>query len=92
MGKKKAAGKLAAGARVRVKPGVAMPEFPELDCGGWTGIVSEVSGKGADARYVIEWDESVVSAMPASYISQCEARQFYYRMACFRGEAIEAAE
>ena len=92
MPKKKTPGQLAAGSRVRVRTGVTMPEFPDVVCDGWTGTVSEVTGKKADAKYLIEWDESVVSAMPAAYVRQCEEKQFFYRMACFRGDEIEAID
>ncbi len=30
------------GDRVRVKPGVSDPDFPDMPLGGWSGIVTEV--------------------------------------------------
>ena len=42
MAKKKSAGGLDEGTRVRVKPNVASPEFPEVSLAGWTGAVMEV--------------------------------------------------
>jgi hypothetical protein len=90
MAKRNTTGQLAAGSRVRVKTGVTMPEFPDVICDGWTGTICEVTGKKADAKYVIEWDDSVVAAMPESYVRQCEEKQYFYRMACFGGDEIEA--
>ena len=89
MSKKKATGKFSAGIRIRVKAGVAAPEFPDVLCEGWTGCIAELIGKKADPKYVIEWDESVVEAMPASYVEQCEEKNLFYRMACFTAEEIE---
>ena len=89
MSKKKASEKFSAGMRIRVKAGVAAPEFPDVLCEGWTGQVSELIGKKSDPKYVIEWDESVVEAMPASYVEQCEEKHLFYRMACFSADEIE---
>jgi len=89
MSKGKSSRSLAAGTKVRVKPGVSIPEFPDVSCAGWTGTVVETSGKAADLKCVIEWDESVVASMPAAYVKQCEEKQFYYRMACLRGDDLE---
>ena len=92
MGKKKATSKLAAGARIRIKPGVTVPEFPDVVCAGWTGSISELIGKKTDPKYVIEWDDSVVAAMPPAYIAKCEESGLYYRMACFTSDDIEPAD
>ena len=92
MGKKKVSDTLAPGTKIRVKSGVTIPEFPEVACGGWTGSVAELTGKKAEPKYVVEWDESVVAAMPKAYVEQCEKSGLYYRMACFGREKIEPAE
>lgn len=91
MGKKKVSGDtLAPGTRIRVKSGVTIPEFPDVECGGWTGSIAELTGKKADPKYVIEWDDAVVAAMPRAYVEQCEEGQIYYRMACFGRDDLEA--
>ena len=87
MAKKKASDKLAIGTRVRAKSGVTAPEFPDVPCEGWTGTITELSGKKSDPMYVIEWDAATVDNMPADYRQQCEERNLFYGMACFgRGE------
>src|SRR5262245_18850130 len=48
--------KLSAGTPIRVNQGVTMPEFPQVDISGWTGAVSESQGRGADIKYIVEWD------------------------------------
>ena len=92
MAKKKAAGKLSAGDTVRAKPGVTAPEFPDVLCEGWTGRIAELIGKKSDPKYVIEWDDEVVKAMPESYVKKCEETHLFYRMACFKGDEIERVE
>jgi hypothetical protein len=91
MAKKKASDELAAGARVRVKEGTTVPEFPEVSCAGWTGTVVEASGKKPNTKYVIEWDDATIAALPESYLKTCEAQGLFYRMACLDGGSIEPA-
>ena len=50
MAKKKAVGKFAVGAKVRVKPGVVSPEFPDFQIAGWSGTVAEATGKESGRR------------------------------------------
>jgi len=69
-----------------------MPEFPDVACDGWTGTISETIGKKSDPKYVIEWDDAIVDALPKSYIDLCEEKKFFYRMACFGRDAFEIVE
>lgn len=91
MAKKSTSSVLAAGTRIRVKPGVSVPEFSEVSCEGWTGTIAELTGKKTDPKYVIEWDEETVGKMPPSYVQACESQNLYYRMAYFGGDEIELA-
>ena len=88
MAKKKATGGLE-GSRIRVKPGVQSPEFPEISLGGWTGTVTETSGKAPDQKVIVEWDVSTLAAMPADYLSKCESGQLYHVMASLRSDNVE---
>lgn len=92
MAKKQATGKLSPGTRVRVKPGVTIPEFPDVSCAGWTGTVAELVGKKTEPKYIVEWDEATLRQMPPSYVKECERRNLFYRMACLGGEDLEPAE
>ena len=94
MAKKKAAGKktLSPGQRIRIKPGVTAPEFPEVSCAGWTGVVMELIGKKSDPQYVVEWDEATLSRMPPSYKDQCEERKLMYSLSCFALADMEPVE
>jgi hypothetical protein len=90
MAKKKAAGGME-GARIRVKPGVASPDFADVSFAGWTGSVMEVSGKPPAQKFIIEWDQATQSAMPADYVARCEAQMLLHTMACLGGDDIEIA-
>lgn len=90
MAKKKASGGLE-GSRIRVKPGVNSPEFPEISLAGWTGTVVETTGKPPEQKVIIEWDAATLAAMPAEYVSKCEAGQLYYVMASLAGDDVETA-
>ena len=88
MAKKKASGGLD-GSRIRVRPGVNSPEFPDISLAGWTGTVVETSGKPPEQKVIIEWDAATMSAMPADYISKCEAGQLYHAMASLAFDDVE---
>jgi hypothetical protein len=90
MAKKKATGGLE-GARVRVKPGVNSPEFPEISLAGWTGTVVETSGKPPSQSVIIEWDSGTLAAMPADYLAKCESQQLYHIMASLAADDVEPA-
>jgi hypothetical protein len=82
--------KLSAGTQIRVNDGVAMPEFPQVDISGWTGMVSESQGRGADIKYIIEWDDATQQRMPPEYVSHCEQQGLYAGMACLKGADVAA--
>lgn len=88
--KKKKTVKLKVGTPIRVRDGVTSPDFPDISFAAWTGKIVEVSGRKAPYRYFVEWDESVETAMPKSYIDRCEEQQIYYRWACLTDADFEA--
>ena len=91
MAKKKTTGGIAVGTRVRVKPDVTAPEFPDVSCGGWTGTVVDVTGaRSAEPKFVIEWDGDTLAAMPESYRTQCEQQNLLSTMACLPRDDFEA--
>ena len=91
MAKKKAAGGLDEGAKIRVRPGVMSPDFPDVSFAGWMGNVSEVSGKPPVQKFIVEWDSQTVALMPAEYITRCEAQMLFYAMACLGADDLELA-
>jgi hypothetical protein len=89
---KKRGTKPGVGQRVRVNDGVTMPEFPHLVIGGWTGMVLETQGRGADSKVILQWDESVSAALPDDYRKHCESQGLFYEMACLPASAVSADE
>jgi hypothetical protein len=89
MAKKKTIGKFELGAKVRVKPGIVSPEFPDFSLAGWVGTVSEVANKQPPVKLLIEWDAATLSAMPSEYLARCEKDGLYYRMICLSEDDIE---
>ena len=67
---------------MRVNDGVHMPESPDMAIGGWTGMVLETQGRGADAKVILEWDDPALEAMPEEYKEQCESQNMLHTMAC----------
>jgi len=91
MANKKSHDELTVGARVRVKAGTTMPEFPDVACGGWTGTIAETSGKKPNTKYIVEWDDATLKSMPEPYLKLCEAQQIYHKAACLEGSVLEPA-
>jgi hypothetical protein len=89
---KKSSAKLAAGARVRVKPGTVAPEMPEVPIEGWSGTVAELTGPKANPRFIIEWDDVTVVRIPANYRQACEQQGLLYSMACLGGDDLDIME
>ncbi|WP_166821398.1 hypothetical protein [Thalassoroseus pseudoceratinae] len=91
MAKKKASRKkgFALGTPVRVRPGITAPEFPDVECAGWTGVVRDTIGKKSDPQYVVEWDDATISAMPDGYEQQCEEKNLLFSMSCFTEAQLE---
>ncbi len=87
---KKEPNKLAAGAALRINDGVALPEFPEQSIAGWTGTVVEQRGRAADLKYIIEWDDATLGAMPQSYKDHCEEHGLFYKMVCLPADQVDA--
>ena len=83
---------LSTGTKVRVKDGVLAPDLPEFEIGGWTGTITQVTGKKEKQKFFLEWDEPTLSAMDEKFKQACEAKQLYYLMSCLTKDDIEPAE
>lgn len=84
-------GELRAGMAIKVKDGITAPDLPEFSIAGWSGTITEVSGKKTARRYFIEWDSATLDAMSSDYTDACEERQLYHLMTCLTADQIEAA-
>ena len=83
-------GKFAVGSRVRVKEGVTSPDFPDVSFAGWAATIVEMSGKKPNQKFILEFDDSVVAAMPPDYLQRCEEQRLLYTMACLTGDELDA--
>ena len=80
------------GAKVRVVAGIKAPDLTDFEIAGWTGVVSNVSGKKEKRKVFIEWDDSTLAKMPADYVTQCEERQLLHAMSCLKEAELEVVE
>ena len=83
-------GKLAIGSRVRVKEGVSSPDFADISFAGWTATIREFSGKKPNHKFIIEFDDAVIAAMPPDYLQRCEEQRLLYTMACLGADQLQA--
>lgn len=67
------------------------PDFSDVSFAGWTGTIVELSGKKPNQKFILEFDDSVVSAMPSDYLKRCEDQQLLYTMACLEAGQLEVA-
>ena len=81
---------LSPGSTIRVKDGVNAPDLPEHSIGGWSGTITQVSGKKGAKKVFIEWDDQTLSAMDDDYKKACEEKQLYHLMVCLTENDVEA--
>ena len=60
------------GNKVRVKPGVSDPDFPDMPLGGWSGTVTEVEQADDQITYEIKWNKRTLNGMHPVYLKRCE--------------------
>ena len=60
------------GIRVRVKSGVADPDFPDIPLGGWAGTIEMIEQVEDQITYEIEWDRRTLDGMHPVYKKRCE--------------------
>ncbi len=57
----------AVGDRVRVRRGVADPDFPDLPIGGWAGTVIQVDAHTSPTSYLVRWSRETLLAIHPVY-------------------------
>jgi hypothetical protein len=45
------------GNKIRVKPGVSGPNFPDMPLGGWSGTITEIIEREGQIDYVLKLDD-----------------------------------
>jgi len=83
------AAEFSAGTTVRVRDGIVAPDLPEHSIAGWTGMITQVSGKKGARKIFIEWDDETLNAMNDDYKQACEDQQLYHLMACLTENDLE---
>jgi hypothetical protein len=63
------------GDRVRVRPGVADPDFPDLPLGGWAGTVAEVDDR-SPPTYRVRWGRETLLAVHPVHRKRAERDGF----------------
>lgn len=81
--------KLSVGARIRVRDGVNSPDFADVSFAGWTATIREMSGKKPNQKFIIEFDDAVIAAMPPDYVQRCEEQRLLYTMACLEADQLD---
>jgi hypothetical protein len=82
------------GDTVRVKPGTACPDAPELDISGWQGRITDLTYADDESEPAIgfAWDSLSLRAMPAWFIEDSERKGLGWSMIYLRPNEIEPAE
>jgi hypothetical protein len=69
--KKTSTGQFASGDTVRVKPGLADPDYPDIPIGGWAGQITEVEA-GAPPTCLVRWNQQTLDSMHPVFRNRCE--------------------
>jgi hypothetical protein len=64
--------RFAVGTKVRVRPGVPDPDYPDIPLGGWAGTIGEVDEDEGPVTYYIEWTEETLDGATEVYFIRCE--------------------
>jgi len=77
------------GDKVRVKPGVSDPDFPDMPLGGWTGTVTEIIEHEGQINCVFDLDERTLTGIHPIYKQRCEIDGLDYGVMGLSQEEIE---
>src|SRR3954466_11221741 len=77
------------GDRVRVKPGVSDPDFPDMPLGGWSGTVTEVIEHEGQVNCVFRLDGRTLASIHPIYRQRCEIDGLDHRFMGVGQEDIE---
>jgi len=77
------------GDKVRVKPGVKDPDFPDMPLGGWTGTVTEIMEHEGQINCVFKLDDRTLAGIHPIYKRRSEIDGLDYRFIGLGQEDIE---
>ncbi len=78
------------GEKVRVKPGVAAPDYEDIPLGGWAGTITGIEQDEGQVVYEIEWDEKTLKSMHPVYRKRCERDDLELESMWLDDEDLEA--
>lgn len=67
-----AAPRFSVGAKVRVRHGIADPDFPDIPIGGWAGTITEVNQRDRLPLCLVEWNQSTLDNMHPVFRKRCD--------------------
>jgi hypothetical protein len=59
------------GQRIRVKPGVVHPWYPDIPLGGWTGVIEDANHL-VPTGYTVYWSEATLAMVHPVYFKRCQ--------------------
>src|SRR5215212_3200167 len=77
------------GDKVRVRPGVKDPDFPDMTLGGWTGTVTEIIEHEGQINCVFQLDERTLASLHPIYKRRSEIDGLDYEFMGLGQEDIE---
>jgi hypothetical protein len=77
------------GDRVRVKPGVSDPDYPDMPLGGWSGTITEIIEHKGQINCVFELDKRTLASIHPIYKRRCEIDGLDYETMGLGQEDIE---
>lgn len=77
------------GDKVRVKPGVSDPDFPDMPLGGWAGTITEVIENEGQIHCFFELDERTLASLHPINKQRCEIDGLDYEVMGLGEEELE---
>jgi len=74
---------------VRVKLGIADPDYPDIPIGGWAGQVAEIE-TGKPHAYLVRWNQQTLNSMASVYRNRCERDGLDFKQMWLVEDDIEA--
>jgi hypothetical protein len=77
------------GDKVRVKPGVRDPDFPDIPLGGWVGAIEEIENSRGACSLLIAWNQETLAAIHPAFHKRCERDGLEYERSWLAEEDLE---
>jgi hypothetical protein len=77
------------GDKVRVKPGICDPDFPDMPLGGWAATITEIIKYKGRINCVFELDERTLASIHPIYRKRCERDGLDFEIMCLGEEEVE---